>query len=405
LPFIDLIDTDDPEGQAELIVRRESSREINLEKLSIKRDVLIRIANNNYRLVRISHPVITDGFASQILDAELATLYEARLQGREPPLPRDPPLQYADYAVWQRQVMHPDSPYFNEAVTWWKALLSSTPPATRLPFRRLIRRGGLDPSEGVFRWELEERTTKRLDEIARSAGATHFIVRLAAFAALLADVTGNSSIVIGTYFDNRNRIDAQTIVGPFINTVTLVFSHDASKTFLEWLEIVRDRVFETMARGELPLVKIHEQLRTSGVEPRQFRAVFMMSSYHSDQHFGNLTISDEFWSVGTMPQGCTVYIDEQKPKNCRVLFDANLYDRKGMRALLDRYLRLLEAAAREPELPIGTLLSMTGGAKPLRWKWANNAHPFYEFVKAFYASSPLLKMLLRPVKRWLLSSG
>jgi hypothetical protein len=131
----------------------------------------------------------------------------------------------------------------------------------------------------------------------------------------------------------------------------------------------------------------------------------MMSSYHSDQHFGNLTISDEFWSVGTMPQGCTVYIDEQKPKNCRVLFDANLYDRKGMRALLDRYLRLLEAAAREPELPIGTLLSMTGGAKPLRWKWANNAHPFYEFVKAFYASSPLLKMLLRPVKRWLLSSG
>ena len=405
LPFIDLIDTDDPEGQAELIVRRESSREINLEKLSIKRDVLIRIANNNYRLVRISHPVITDGFASQILDAELATLYEARLQGREPPLPRDQPLQYADYAVWQRQVMHPDSPYFNEAVTWWKALLSSTPPATRLPFRRLIRRGGLDPSEGVFRWELEERTTKRLDEIARSAGATHFIVRLAAFAALLADVTGNSSIVIGTYFDNRNRIDAQTIVGPFINTVTLVFSHDASKTFLEWLEIVRDRVFETMARGELPLVKIHEQLRTSGVEPRQFRAVFMMSSYHSDQHFGNLTISDEFWSVGTMPQGCTVYIDEQKPKNCRVLFDANLYDRKGMRALLDRYLRLLEAAAREPELPIGTLLSMTGGAKPLRWKWANNAHPFYEFVKAFYASSPLLKMLLRPVKRWLLSSG
>ena len=212
--------------------------------------------------------MITDGFASQILDAELATLYEARLQGREPPLPREPPLQYADYAVWQRQVMRPDSPYFNEAMTWWKTLLSSTPQATRLPFRRLIRRGGLDPSEGVFRWELEERATKRLDEIARSAGATHFIVRLAAFAALLADVTGNSSIVIGTYFDNRNRIDAQTIVGPFINTVTLVFSYDGSKTFLEWLEIVRDRVFETMARGELPLVKIYEQLRASGIEPR-----------------------------------------------------------------------------------------------------------------------------------------
>ena len=130
-----------------------------------------------------------------------------------------------------------------------------------------------------------------------------------------------------------------------------------------------------MARSELPLVKIHEQLRASGVEPPVFRAVFMMSSYHSDQHFGNLTISDEFWSVGTMPQGCTVYIDEQKPENCRVNFDANLYDRNGMRAMLDRYLRLLEAAAREPELPIGTLLTMTG-AKPLRWKCANYAAAF-----------------------------
>ena len=243
-----------------------------------------------------------------------------------------------------------------------------------------------------------------MDEIARSAGATHFIVRLAAFAALLADVTDNSSIIIGTYFDNRNRVDAQTIVGPFINTVTLVFSYDASKTFLEWLEIVRDRVFETMARGEPPFVTIHERLRASGVEPPEFQAVFMMSSYHSDQHFGNLTISDEFWSVGTMPQGCTVYIDEQKPENCRVNFDANLYDRNGMRAMLDRYLRLLEASAREPELPLGMLLTMIG-AKPLRWKCANYAAPFYEFVTALYASSPLLKMLWRPVKRWLLSSG
>ena len=272
LQFIDLIDADDPEGKAELIVRKESLRVIDLEKLSIKRDVLIRIANNNYRLVRISHPMITDGFASKILDAELATLYEARLQGREPPLPRDPPLQYADYAVWQRQVMRPDSLYFNEMVAWWKTLLSSAPPATRLPFRRLIRRGDLDPSEGVFKWELGQRATKRLDEIARSAGATHFIVRLAAFAALLADVTDNSSIVIGTYCDNRNRVDAQTIVGPFLNTVTLVFSYDASKTFLEWLEIVRYRVFETMARSEPPFVKIsrtvagvrHEATRVSG---------------------------------------------------------------------------------------------------------------------------------------------
>jgi amino acid adenylation domain-containing protein len=399
--FIDLINSDDPEGQADSIFRKESSREIDLEKLPIKRDVLIRIANNNYRLLRISHHMISDGFGSRMLDAELATLYEARLQGKGLPLPREPRLQYADYAVWQRQVMRSDNPYFNEAVTWWKNLLSAAPPATRLPFRRLIRRGDIDPSEGIFRWELEERAAKRLAEITRRAGATYFTVRLAAFAALLADVTGNSTVVIGTYLDNRNSVEAQAIVGRFLTTATFVFSFDASKTFREWLEIVRDRVFETMARNE---PAIHEQLRVSGIKIPETQIIFMMSSDHSDRDFGGLTISQEFWSTGTMPRECTVYIDERMPKNCRVDFDANRYDRNGMRATLDRYLRLLETAAREPQLPIGTLLTMTG-ARPLRWTCANYAAPFYEFIRARYVASPLFKILWRPVQRWLLSSG
>jgi amino acid adenylation domain-containing protein len=394
--FIDLIDADDPEGQAELIFREKSSREINLENVPIRGNVLIRIATNNYRLISISHLLITDGFASQILDAELATLYEARLQGKEPPLSREPPLQYADYAVWQRQVMQPDSPYFNEAIIWWKNLLSPAPPATKLPFRRLIRRAGLDPSEGVLKWTLEEQSAKRLDEIARSVGATHFIVRLAAFAALVANVTGNSTVVIGTYFANRNRVETQNIVGRFLNSVPFVFSYDASKTFMEWLEIVRDRVFETTTRSELPSEKLKEWLQASGVELPSTPIIFMLSSDHSDQHFGGLAFSDEFWSVGTMPSDCTVYIDERKPENCRVNFDANNYDRNGIRAMLKQYLWLLEAAALEPELPIGTLLTVIG-ARPLRWKAA-------EFVRAIYDSSPLLKVLGRPLKRWLFSS-
>ena len=188
-------------------------------------------------------------------------------------------------------------------------------------------------------------------------------------------MTGNSTVVIGTHFANRNHVDTQNIVGPFVNTIPLVFSYDASKTFLEWLEIVRDRVFETRTRSELPYEEVKEQLRAEGIEPPEIEFIFMMSSDHSDQHFGNLAISNEFWSVGTMPWGCQFFVDEQKPENCRVHFDAKPYDRNGMRAMLDRYLRLLEAAAREPELPIGKLLAMIG-AKPLRWTCRNYADAF-----------------------------
>jgi amino acid adenylation domain-containing protein len=395
--FVDLIDADDPEGQADSIFRNEDSQEINLETLPIMRHVLIRIAHENYRLARIFSQIIGDGPSSHILNIELAILYEARLQGMEAPLPREPSLQYADFAAWQRQVMRPNGPYFNELMTWWKSLISTVPTPTRLPFRRLIPRAGLDPSEGVFQWKLEEGTANRLDQFARSVDATHFTVRLAAFVALVADVTDNSSIAIGTHFVSRNHVDAQNIVGPIVNTTPLVFSYDATKTFLEWLEIVRDRVFATRTHSELSYEEVKQQLRADGIEPPENGIIFAMSSDHSDQHFGNLVMSNELWSVGKMPWGCQFYVEAQKPENCRVHFDAGVYDRNGMRAMLDRYLRLLEAAGHEPELPIGKLLAMTG-AKPLRWTCRNYAERIYE-------SAPLLKLFWRQVRRLASSSG
>jgi amino acid adenylation domain-containing protein len=356
LSFVDLIDAHDPETEADSIFRQQSSQEVDLEKLPIRRNVLIRVARDSYRLLRISHRLMIDGLGSQILDAELAILYDALLQGREAPLPKEPPLQYADYAVWQRQVMRPDGGYFNELMSWWRNLLGTAPTATAPSLRRMVRRAPLDPSEGVLRWKVEEGAAKSLDAIARRIGATHFTVRLAAFAALIADLTARSTVVFTAGFANRNRVETQNIVGPFLNPVHLVISYDEKKTFIDWLAFVRDRVFEATTRGELPFNSIYEQLRASGVELPGVQFYFTISRDHSDQHFGNLVVSDEFWLVGTMPAGCMVYIDERKPENCRINFDANIYDRNEMEALVDQYLRLLEAAAREPELPIGKLL-------------------------------------------------
>jgi hypothetical protein len=321
--------------------------------------VLIRIGNDSHRLLRVSHPLISDGLASQILDSELAILYEAILHGKKPPLPKEPRLQYADYAVWQRHFMRPGGQYFNKVVRWWEDVAPAAPPAPRQPTERPVRRIPRDPSEGVLQWKVEEQTAKRLDEIARSAGATHFTTRLAAFAALIADATGNSPVVIGAGFANRNRIETQNLVGPLRNPVHLVLFYDQNKTFLEWLAYVSDRVFEATERAELPYDNIREHLRASGVELPEMLFYFTMTRSNSDQHFGSLVISAEFWSVGTMPSGCTVFVDEQKPENCRVNFDANIHDREALQSMLDRYLRLLRAVADNPESPLEKLLMIT----------------------------------------------
>jgi len=353
LSFIDLSAAADPETQADSIFQTESSQEIKLDRLPIRRNILIRISDNLHRLLRVSHPLIIDGLGSQILDAEFAILYEAMLHGEKPPLPKESRLQYADFAVWQRQVMQPGRPYFNDVISWWKAIAPAAvrpQPGYAKPHQRF------DPNEGVLRWKLEEGAARQLDEVARRIGATHFTARLAAFVALIAHTTCKQSVVVGTGVANRNRMESQGIVGPFLTPVHLVFSHDESKTFIEWLEIVRDHVFEATTRGELPHHIINEHLRASGVELPKPQFYFAISRDHSDQCFGGLVVSDDFWKAGTMPSGCMIYVDERRPENCRVNFDANVYDKASMCVMLNRYLRLLEAVAREPHLPMRTLL-------------------------------------------------
>jgi amino acid adenylation domain-containing protein len=382
--FIDLKGADDAEHQANLILCEAASQKMDLTRLPIIRHVLIRISDNNFRLARISNTLILDGFSGRTLDTEFAILYEAGLQGLEPPLPKEAALQYADYAAWQA-LQRRDTPSQNEAADWWTERLLSAPQTTRLPFRRLRRRAKLDIGEGVLPWTMEESIARRLDELARSVGVTHFVLRLAVFAALLADTTDNSSVLIATTFDPRDRVETHGIVGRFAFVGSSVFTHDPGKTFLEWLEIVRDTVFRTKIRGEIPYHDVGARLRALGRKMPATQVAFTMSSDHSDQHFGNLAIRTEFWRVGTVPVGCTVYFDEKRPENCRLNFDTRRFNGDEMRIMLDRYLRLLEAAARAPELSIGKLLA-TIGPKPLRWTYANYGWTFYDEIRRYLSS-------------------
>ena len=379
--FVDVSNAKNPGADAEFISIAEAARAINPGTLPNSRYFLIRICQDEHWLLRITHPLMQDGWSFAILMNELAALYEAKLHGMDPPIPKEMPLQYADYAVWHREVMQADNPAYTEMLAWWKQIFSNRARSTKLPFRRSSPQAGLDPSHGVIKWKLDDAVGERLDLFARSAGATHFIVRLACFVALVADMTGRSTVVIGTYFANRNRIATRNIVGLLTNLAPLVFSHNPKLSFRNWVEIVRDRVFETEARAELPFEELYEQLRAAGLRPPSVRILFAMSADLLEHRFGGLTLTRRPYPVGKMPWGCQVYIDEHVPENCRVDFDAGIYHREGMQWLIDRYLRLLEAAALQPGLPVGRLLGMSSH-NPIRRKYAYSLTAAADFMKS-----------------------
>lgn len=356
---VDLSTADDPEKSAEAIAGDEINKPIDPGRLPTTRHLLFKIRDDEHWLLRILHPLVQDGWSFTILANELAALYEAKLGGMPPPIPKDMPLQYADYAVWHRQLMRPDGPAYQQMLAWWKSVFARPMRPVGLPFRRAKRLVGVDYRLGVIPWEIDDSTAQRLDRFARDAGATHFAVRLALFVALIADVSGRSSVVLGTAFSHRSRIAARNLVGLLATLAPLIFRYEARQPFRTWIATVRDRLYETERHAEIPFEELYEKLRADGLTPPPVRVTFSMSADLAEQQFGGLKLKRIAYPIGNMPWGCQVWIDERNPENCRVDFNANLYDREGMQAMIGRYVRLLEIASQHPELTIGRLVALS----------------------------------------------
>jgi len=359
LEVIDLSTAADAEGRAASYLASEVRKPIDPTKLPTSRHRLLRMSDNEHRWLYVSHPAFHDAWSRTILSNELAVLYEAKLDGISPPLPTHMPLQYADFAVWQRAYMAVDRPVYRDTLTWWKDIFSRPIRPVRLPFRRSRPLGNVDPRLGIIDWRFDGEASETLNQIGRAAGATFFAVRLTLFVALVADLTGRSTVVLATVFGNRRRVETRNIVGHFSNLMPLVFSYDRRQTLQSWITTVRDRLFETEKHADIPYEQLNDALRAMGLKVPGARILFALPSDHTEHQFGGLAVRRLPNPIGRMPRGCQFFVDERNPENCRVDFDANRYDHTRMRAMVDRYVRLLEIAARHPDLTIGRLVAMS----------------------------------------------
>ena len=323
---------DDPRREARIseLIELERLRPYTLGEGPLHRWRLIRLGEQEHRLLRSSHHMIHDAETWTIFFDELAIVYEALLDGRPSPLGGPPARQYIDYAAWEQASLNDGCGSFEAEVDWWQARVGDVLEPVRLPFARPEADDAADRSDDVIRWGIPQGESAVLDEVARSVGATYFMTRLTAFAAYLALETGVDGLQIGTPVNMRTRAELQTMLGPFINFRPLRLRIAREQTFEEALRLVRREVLDVSAHARFPWEAIARELGRRGLQPPVVTASFSSWSSVGSMRFGGIELEPLPRPCGES-RGFRVGVARAyEASRCWADFDPCVFDRVGV---------------------------------------------------------------------------
>ncbi len=245
------------EADLQAQVEAEIARPFDLQEGPLLRVTLLRLAEDDHVLVLVQHHIVSDGWSMQVMVDELVQLYAAFSQGRTPDLP-GMPIQYADYAVWQRTWMEAGEKA--RQLDYWRDLLGGEQPVLELPFDH--QRPAHQSHRGA-RLDVALPTTlaAELKALAQAQGVTLFMLLLASFQTLLHRYSGQQDIRVGVPIANRNRVETERLIGFFVNTQVLKADIDGQATVAQLLAQVKQRALEAQAHQDLPFEQLVEALQ------------------------------------------------------------------------------------------------------------------------------------------------
>ena len=259
--------------------RTETAQPFDLASGPLIRFKLVRLGPQRQLLILTMHHIITDGWSMNVLRREVRELYEAFRAGRPSPLPKLS-LQYADFAVWQRQWLQGE--VLQKQLDYWKEKLAG---AERLELP-VDRPRPAAPSYASARqpFRIEPEVIQKLRDLGQQEEATLFMTLLAAFQVMLGRYSGQDDIVVGTPIANRTRTELEGLIGFFVNTLVIRADLSGDCTFRQLLQRVRQTCLEAYAHQDLPFEKLVEALspqRDLGVQPL-FQVMFVLQNVSQD---------------------------------------------------------------------------------------------------------------------------
>jgi hypothetical protein len=341
--------------EVERLVREEAARPFDLAAGPLLRATLVRVAREAHVLLLTLHHSISDGWSQGVLLRELQVFYDSELR-RTRPILRELPLQYADFAIWQREYV--SGPVLDEQLRYWTTQLGGAPPVLDLPTdypRRPVQRHR--GARRVFR--LPRERLDALQALARREGATLHMVLLAAWSVLLGRYAGQEQVVVGTPIAGRTRPDLEELIGLFVNTLALRADLSGDPTFRELLARVRETTLGAYAHQDLPFEKLVEALapsRSLSHTPLFQVELVVQNMPRVAVRLGRLAIRGVEQPVRSTKYDLSLFAHERPDGLALVLrYATDLFAPHTIARMLRHFATLLEAVIADPDQRVSAL--------------------------------------------------
>ncbi|HCF3580086.1 TPA: pyoverdine non-ribosomal peptide synthetase PvdD, partial [Pseudomonas aeruginosa] len=350
----------EPFGEEGLIERIQAIvvQPFDLERGPLLRVNLLQLAEDDHVLVLVQHHIVSDGWSMQVMVEELVQLYAGYSQGLDVVLPALP-IQYADYALWQRSWMEAGEK--ERQLAYWTGLLGGEQPVLELPFDR--PRPARQSHRGAqLGFELPRELVEAVRALAQREGASSFMLLLASFQALLYRYSGQADIRVGVPIANRNRVETERLIGFFVNTQVLKADLDGRMGFDELLAQARQRALEAQAHQDLPFEQLVEALqpeRNASHNPL-FQVLFNhqseIRSVTPEVQLEDLRLEGLAWDGQTAQFDLTLDIQEDE-NGIWASFDyaTDLFDASTVERLAGHWRNLLRGIVANPRQRLGEL--------------------------------------------------
>ena len=370
LPIIDLepLNLTSQQQEIEKLASIEAQKVFNLEQDLLLRVTLLKLNSSEHIVLFTTHHIVTDGWSTEILIKEIATLYQAFLTGKPSPLP-ELSIQYADFALWQREWLQGET--LSTQLNYWQQQLQNLP---RIDLPTDYPRPAKTAYQGAAStFELSPALTVAIKTLAQQEGVTLFMLLLAAFQVLLSRYTDREDIAVGTPIANRNRGEIEGLIGFFANTLVLRTNLEGNPSFRELLQRVRELTLAAYTHQDLPFEKLVEELKVERHLNHNplFDVMFTLETNSGEElKLPGLTLSyleaenetaifDLILSIGETETGLTGAIR----------YSTELFKQSTIERMIGHLETLLAAITANPQTPLSDLPILTQTEQQLLGSW------------------------------------